>query len=132
MTETPETLQAPSDVLVVDGVKYKMTYGVLTDLQRVIPDPEQIVSYVLTDSFVRDYIVRRVLTPAKGLLASEADLLPAEEVELSPSEVQEVLDWAVAHLLHFFVKSAQGLQKQGSRLRTLVAPSPPSTVGSEA
>ncbi len=88
-------------------------------------------SYVLTDSFVRDYIVRRVLTPAKGLLTSEADLVPAEEIELSPSEIHEVLDWAVAHLLHFFVKSAQGLQKQGSRLRTLVVPSQPQPAGSE-
>lgn len=41
MTDTPE---APADILVVDGVKYKMTYGLLTDLQRVIPDPEQVVS----------------------------------------------------------------------------------------
>lgn len=121
----------PEDTVVVSGVKYKMTYGLLTDLQRVIPEPEQVVTYVLTDSFVRDYIVRRVLTPAKGMLKSEEDLISADDVDLSPSEIHEILDWAVAHLLHFFVKSAQGLQKQGARLKAMVVPSQPQPTGSE-
>ena len=124
-----EAIPDISDTLKIEGKTYKMTYGLMMDLQRVIPDAEQAVVSVMTDSFLRDYLVRRVLTDKKGTVESEKDLISAEDVDLSMDDVNTILDWAVAHLLHFFVKSARGLQAQGEILKTL-APSVPPTPGS--
>ena len=126
-----ETVPTVSDTIEVAGKSYKMTYGLMMDLQRVIPNGEEAVVLVMTDSFIRDYIVRRVLTDKKGTVASETELILSEEIDLSMDEVNSILDWAVAHLLHFFVKSAMGLRTQGQILKTL-APLPQLMDGSPA
>lgn len=127
-----EGVVAPvADVLHVGSMKIKMSYGLMMDLQRVIPDAENAVTYVLTDSFVRDYIMRRVLTDSKGTVASEADLIKPEDIDLDMEDIAKVLDWAVAHILSFFVKSVLGMRQQASALQVLKGLSPPSTVGLE-
>lgn len=124
-----EDLPAISDTIEIGDQKIKMTYGLMMDLQRVIPNAESAIESVTTDSFIRDYLVRRVLTPIKGTVEKEADLISAEDVDLDMDAVNQVLDWAVAHLLHFFVKSALGLKAQGQMLKAL-APSRQPTPGS--
>ena len=127
MISPVETL---SDVLHVGSMKIKMSYGLMMDLQRVIPDAENAVTYVMTDSFVRDYIMRRVLTDTKATIASEADLIKPEDIDLDMEDVTKVLDWAVAHLLGFFTRSVLGMRRQASALLVLKDPLPPSMDGS--
>ena len=125
-----EAIPSISDTITIGEQKVKMTYGLMMDLQRVIPNAETAIESVMTDSFIRDYLVRRVLTPIKGTVEKEADLISAEDMDLSMDEVGQVLDWAVAHLLHFFVKSALALKAQGQMLKAL-DPSRQLTPGSE-
>lgn len=126
-----EANKAPSDRLELGNRTYKMTYGMLSDLQRVVPNAEQVVLHITSDHFVRDYIIRRVLTDIKGNIKSEEDLIDSEQIELSIDEIANLLEWATGHLLHFFVRQTQGLQRQGQRLQAQAAPSPQPASGSE-
>jgi hypothetical protein len=120
-----------ADTILIGNHKLKMTYGLLTDLQRVVPDAENAIQYILSDTFVRDYLVRRTLTPMKGSVASEDDLILAEDVDLSPEEVTEVLNWVAGHLMLFFARSAKGLRQQGQNLQKMMGLSVPSADGSD-
>lgn len=114
-----DVLPPVSDTLNVGDLRLKMTYGLLADVCRIVPDGSVVAELVLTDSYARDFLMRRALTPIKGMIGSEAELIKAEDIELSMTEVSEVLDWVVAHVLGFWMRSAQSLRNRGQALKEL-------------
>lgn len=125
-----ETTHDVPDVLVVGDLRLKMTYGLLSDIQKILPDPEQAIVYITSDAYVRDYIIRRCLTPSKACITHEDQLIKAEEVDLTTTETSTVLDWAAGHVLSFFIRSAQGLRQHAMELKKLEVPSARPPVGS--
>lgn len=125
-------MSEPSDKLTIQGKTYKMSYGLLIDLQRMIPNAEQAVTYISTDSFVRDYLVRRVLTEKKGSVTDENELIKSEDVDLSMNETLEVLNWVTEHLLYFFTQQALALGRSAKHLQSLTDPSLLPPAGSTA
>lgn len=107
--------EKPPLTVTVGEVTYKMTYGLEMDLRRMLPDPATALTTLQADPFTQDYVVRRILTPAKHMIVDLAELIPAEEVELTSDEVEELLGWAAEHALYFFVKRTSALAKLGVR-----------------
>jgi len=116
----------------VGDIEIKMTYGLSQDLQRVVPDPTNVMNAVLVDPFVRDYLVRRALTPTKGAVTDESELIAIDDVDLTPDEIVELLTWIAGHLLHFFAQSAEQMGKLGRAFEKMIPQPNPSTDGSPA
>lgn len=86
----------------------KWTYGLSSDIQRIIPTIEDCLSSYIDRPDVRDYVLRRALTDKKGFVKLEEDLIdPAEIDEIEPDEVLKILEWVQAHLMYFFGNSAE-------------------------
>lgn len=96
----------------------KMTYGLLMDLQRLLPDATQAMALVLADPYTQDYIIRRVLTDKSGTVTKTEELIDAEDVDLDPEQISNLLDWVVQHILHFFAQRAGNLAMVGERFQT--------------
>lgn len=114
-----------------------MSYGLWSDLQRVCPDAGTALESGFSDPWARDYIIRRCFTPSKKIITDEAELTPAEKIEVAdPDEIEKLLNWVMGHLLHFFASSAAGLKVLGEKFKNqsgmTETPAAPSSDGSEA
>lgn len=101
-----------------DEYQVKMTYGLLMDLQRLLPSPEAAMTSVMTDSYTQDYVIRRVMTPSKATIMKMEDLVTADNFDLEPEQVEKILGWVVQHILHFFAQRASMLAQTGERFKT--------------
>ena len=101
-----------------DDKSIKMTYGLLMDLQRLLPDATQALALVLSDPYTKDYVVRRVMTPFNGTVTDIDKLIPSEEIDLIPEQVEAILDWVVQHVLHFFAQRAGNIASAGKMFQT--------------
>ncbi len=120
MTDAPENLLPKPELRlqVSDEYQVKMSYGLLMDLQRLLPGPEQAMTLVMTDPYTQDYVIRRVMTPSKATILKMEDLVAAESFDLEPSQVEGILTWVVQHILHFFAQRASMLAKTGQQFKT--------------
>lgn len=101
-----------------EDTSVKMSYGLLMDLQRLLPNPAAALELVMVDAYTQDYVVRRVMTPTTGTIMQIEDLIPSEEIDLDPEKVEEILSWVVQHILHFFARRAVDLAKTGELFKT--------------
>lgn len=119
IVEDIETLEAPPLTLqVTDEYRAKMSYGLLMDLQRLLPDATQAMALIMADPYTQDYVVRRVMTPDKATITDSEKLVKSETLELDPEQVATILDWVVKHILHFFAQRAANLAKAGAQFKT--------------
>ena len=128
MTDAP--LAAPPKTLQLGETQLLMSYAMLMDINRWLPDPVAALQLVMNDPTTQDYIVRRLLTPKEITVTSMDDLIAPGEVELDTDQIETLLSWAVQHALYFFAKRSGGLQKVGEAFK-LALPTPSSS-GSEA
>ena len=100
---TPEKIYT----VTVDGEPHdiKMTYGLLTEILKVIPSPDQITDLVVTDPGLREYVIRRMMTGNKRV-RSEDDLVDTFDINIDVFELDGLVAWVAEHVLHFFMKSA--------------------------
>ena len=123
-------MKRPELTIKVGDHEIRWTYGLQLDLQRVMPDSDATISGTMSDTFIRDYIVRRSLTDVKKAVNSEDELISIDEVDLDPDQILELIDWVTGHMLYFFMKSATNLAAIGAEFEKSL-PSSPSTSGSE-
>jgi len=119
----------PDLTIEVAGQTIKMTYGLEMDLRRMLPDPLSALTLIRDDVYTQDYIVRRVLTPAKKIITDPAELVAMEELDVTSEDVENILTWATEHALYFFVKRTVEMAKLGVRYNQALPK--PSTDGSE-
>lgn len=124
-------MQRPELTFKAGETEVRWTYGLQLDLQRLVPDAESMIESIMTDTFTKDYIVRRALTPLKKSITEPKDLVSVEDVDLDPDQILDLIDWVSAHLLHFFINSAKNLAARGAEFKANL-PSTPSTDGSAA
>ena len=108
----------------------KLTYGLQLDLQRMIPDPTEVMNLLINDPYLRDWIIRRVLTDKASSVTEEAQLISYEEITLDPDEILDLLDWVSGHLMYFFGKSAAKATRLGEQYKDQLAQLIPSSIGS--
>lgn len=122
-------MQRPDLIFKAGEVEVRWTYGLQLDLQRLVPDAESVIESIMTDTFTKDYLVRRALTPLKRSITEPKDLISAEDVDLDPDQILDLINWVSGHMLYFFVTSATNLAAQGAEFKASL-PSTPSTPGS--
>jgi hypothetical protein len=117
-------MKRPDLTFTAGDQEIRWTYGLQLDLQRLVPDTENVIAAIMGDTYVRDYLVRRALTPLKKSVLDEAELITAEEIDLDPDQVLELLEWISGHLLHFFAKSVTNLMAQGAEFKESLPKAP--------
>jgi len=108
--------------LTVGGEKQTITmsYGLFNEIMRVVPSPEQITDLVVRDPYLRDYVVRRMLTGNKKVETDE-DLVDPFELDIDLDELDELVNWVAEHVLHFFMKSVAKTAKTGEKYQAVIA-----------
>lgn len=111
----------------------KWSYGLSTDIQRLIPSIDDAISHFQFRPEIRDYVLRRCLTDKKGFVKEEKDLIDADVIdEIEPDAVLEILDWVQGHLLFFFGSSAASTHRRAQELKEVLGRLNHSTTGSPA
>lgn len=110
-------MDRPSLTFDAAGTELRWTYGLQLDIQRLVPDAENTISSIMGDPFVRDYLVRRALTPIKRSITDEKELVQIEDIELDPDQVIDLLDWISGHLLYAFMRTATNLSARGAEFK---------------
>ena len=96
-----------------------MTYGLFNEVMKVIPDPSRITDLIVTDPFLRDYVIRRMLTGNKRVEKDE-DLVDPFELDIDIEDLDDLVTWVGEHVLHFFMKSAAKTAGIGERYQETV------------
>jgi hypothetical protein len=93
--------------LTVDGEKstIAMSYGLFSEIMKVVPSPERIKDLIVSDPWLRDYVIRRMLTGNKKVEKDE-DLVDPFDMDVDLDELDDLIAWVGDHVLHFFMKSA--------------------------
>lgn len=104
-------MKKPDRVFKIGEVEIRMCHGLMCDFQRMVPDAASAVEFILNDSFVRDYLVRRALTNTRKSIEKMEDLIDHEDVDLDTDEILELVDWISEHLLYFFVRSVENFSQ---------------------
>lgn len=96
-----------------------MSYGLFHEISKVVPSPEQITDLLITDPYLRDYVIRRLLTGNKKVTQDE-DLVDLFDLDVDLDEVEALVSWAAEHILHFFMKSAAKMAKTGEKYQETI------------
>lgn len=107
--------------ITVNGEKstITMSYGLFNEVMKVIPSPAQVNELLITNPFLRDFVIRRMLTGNKPV-ASDDDLIDAFDLDIEIDELDDLVSWVGEHVLHFFMKSAEKTAKIGEKYQETV------------
>jgi hypothetical protein len=109
----------------------RWSYGLSTDIQRLVPGIDDAISHFQFRPEIRDYVLRRCLTEKKGFVKEEKDLIDADVIdEIEPDAVLAILDWVQGHLCFFFGSSAESTHRRAQELKEVLGRLNPSTTGS--
>lgn len=97
-----------------------MSYGLFNEIAKVVPSPEQITDLLISDPYLRDYVIRRLLTGNKKVTTDE-DLVDMFDLDVDLEEIEGLVSWAAEHVLHFFMKSAAKMATTGEKYQATIA-----------
>ena len=107
--------------LTINGEKntISMTYGLFNEIMKVVPNPGKITDLVVNDPYLRDYVIRRMLTGNK-VVEKDEDLVDPFDLDIDLDDLDDLVAWVAEHVLHFFMKSAEKTAKIGERYQPVV------------
>ena len=98
------------------GVEFKMTYLMLNDILGLVGGPGEAAQALLTDQFTRDFVIRRLSTPADDSVKEEEDLVKTGDVKIEIYEIEEVIGWVIEHVTYFFMRTGKKVQEKTQHL----------------
>lgn len=103
-----------------DNQTITMSYGLFNEIMRVVPSPERITDLLVSDPYLRDYVIRRMLTGNKKVTSDE-DLIDPFDLDIDMDRLDDLCAWVAEHVLHFFMNSAAKAAKVGEKYQSTVA-----------
>lgn len=103
-----------------------MSFGLLDDLAREVGDVDS-VALIGVDANLRTAVLRSLLSKrdTKGRIQEELSIF---DIDMTPKQVNGLLDWAGAHLLDFFLTSMEQtkatVDRNQDRVKALMPTSP--------
>lgn len=95
-----------------------MSYGLLNQLIRIVPDIDQIGSMYF-DPDTTNKVLETVLSK-RSKSGKIVEKVSVEDVDIDLENVRLILDWVGAHLTDFFIKGLESMSKTvGSRAKEL-------------
>ena len=131
---TTSTKPARSFPITIDGKETEvvMSFALQQEIMKVIPSPDNITDLLISDFYLRDYVVRRALTGQKKVKSDE-DLIDLFDIEVDPEQLEELVIWITDHILYFFTTTARKTLALGEKYQAemkAITPSAPSQTGS--
>jgi hypothetical protein len=108
-----------------EDTEIKMSFALLQEVMKVIDNPENVTALLISDFYLRDWVVRRVLTGNKRV-KSDDDLIDLFDVEVDDEKLDDLVLWVTDHVLYFFTATAQKTMKLGEKYQAQVAAITPS------
>lgn len=103
-SKQPEYLPSPTYTIESSGQELRMSYGMFNDIMRLIGNPQDASSLLITDSGTRDLVIRRLFTDNKKALDKiDEDLIDSFEIDILPSEIDGIVGWVADHCAHFLI-----------------------------
>lgn len=104
-------LSLPSPTFKVGSTEkeLRMSYGMFSDIMRLIGTTEDLAVLLVTDSSTRDLVLRRLFTETKKSINGVDDLADSFDVDILPSEMDEILAWVADHASYFLVSTGKAL-----------------------
>lgn len=104
-----------------------MSYGLLTELARVVPTIDHITALVadndMRDSFIETMLAQR---DQNGVVVAPRSV---HSTNISLDDVEALFEWGQAHLLGFFLRALGRSKQMQAQILTVLEPS--SSTGSE-
>jgi hypothetical protein len=96
----------PNKSLTVGDETLLMSYGMFSEIMRIIGDPDNAVETLMSDSNTRDWVIRRLFTKTNKPVETAEDLMNPYDIPLDPTEMDQVIAWVADHVLHFTISTA--------------------------
>lgn len=106
-----------------------MSYGLFNEVMKAIPNPQAIDQLLVSDPYLRDYIIRRVLTD-KRKIESEDDLIDPFDLDIDLDVLDDLLGWVADHIMGFWLRSGKQTAAILERYRPTVTQLNQSVTGS--
>lgn len=90
-----------------DGTELFMSYGMFNDIMRILGATEDAVDLLISDSNVRDLVVRRLFTKLDHALENTEELINPHDMPVSPLELDDIVAWVADHVIHFTISTAE-------------------------
>lgn len=110
-----------------------MSFALFQEIMKVIPNPENVTQLLVQDFYLREYVIRRVLTGNKAIV-SDDDLFDLFAHEVDEEAANDLILWVTDHILYFFTTTAEKSVKLGVKYQeqiTNLTQSVQSQTGSE-
>lgn len=129
---TPNKSLPPKNLSFKDeDIELTMSYGMLSEILKIIGDQENAVMLLMSDDNVRDYVICRLFTPTKEPITEIKDLINPYEIDLDPLKIDEVVAWVADHITHFTISTARRTQAVVQKYEGQAASLDPSKNGSQ-
>lgn len=106
-----------------------MSYGLFNEVMKAVGEPDKIQDLLVTDPYLRDYVIRRMLTGNKKVREDE-DLVDPFDLDLDVRDLDDLLAWVGDHILYFFITSAAKTAKLGEKYQETIQQLSQSKIGS--
>lgn len=99
--------------------KIKMTYGLLDQLCNIAGEAEDALMFTL-DKDLRAKALRLLLSDrdSDGVIKKDVNMFT---LDVDPDQIEELLDWAGAHVLDFFLRAATKAKDKAESRKDLLS-----------
>lgn len=107
----PKQLSLPSPTFTVKSSEkeLRMSYGMFSDIMRLLGNTEDLAMLLVVDASSRDLVLRRLFTDTKKSINGVDDLVDSFEVDILPSEMDDILAWVADHASYFLISTGRAL-----------------------
>lgn len=131
MAKSPQSIPNKSFTL-VSGEEIHMSYGLFSDIMRLLGNSETAVDLLLSDPSLQGFVVRRIFTVAQKPVENIDELINPYEIDMSPLELDDLLAWVADHVMHFIVSTAEKTRPVVGKYQDRAASLSQSRIGSES
>lgn len=89
------------------GTELLMSYGMFSDIMRILGSDEDTLDILLTDETRRSYVIRRLFTDNKTPVSDISELINPYDIDVSILELDTIIAWVADHIMHFTMSTAQ-------------------------
>ena len=111
MASPKPALSLPSPTYKVPSTEHelRMSYGMFSDIMRLIGSTDDVGILLVSDSTTRDLVLRRLFTDNKKAVEKTEELVDSFEIDILPTELDGILAWVADHATHFLLSTGRAL-----------------------
>lgn len=109
MADKSLSLPEPTYTVPSNGRVLTMSYGMFSDITRLVGDPENLTAILVTDPMARDLVLRRLFTDNSKSVDKIEELVDSFEIDILPTELDGILAWVADHVSYFLVSTGRSL-----------------------